>query len=149
MSKLTQAEIDAIFAQANQEEGGQVQPAVPAASAGSSRPAEPPAPTIFPALPTFQQTEIPPTPAAGAPSIGLLANVELDVTVRLGQTRRSIREILSLGHGAVLELDSLAGETVDILVNGRLVGKGEVVVVEENYGVRIVELTEASGGKTA
>jgi flagellar motor switch protein FliN/FliY len=79
-------------------------------------------------------------------TIGMLANVELEVTVQLGQTRRSIREILSLGPGSVLELDRLAGEAIDILVNGRLVGKGEVVVIGENFGVRITELIGPVGG---
>lgn len=85
--------------------------------------------------------------AASAPSsIGILANVEMEVTVQLGQTRRNIREILSYGPGSVLELDRLAGESVDILVNGRLVAKGEVVVIGENFGVRVTDLVPLEGG---
>jgi len=80
------------------------------------------------------------------PTLGVLANVELDVSVCLGHTRKSIREILSLGPGSVVELDTLAGEAVDIEVNGRVVARGEVVVVGENYGVRITELVSPDGG---
>lgn len=68
------------------------------------------------------------------------------MSVELGQTRRNIREILALGPGSVLELDKHAGETVDILVNGRLVARGEVVVIGENFGVRIAELINPEGG---
>lgn len=149
VSKLTQAEIDAIIFQygGQQEETPAGTPgATPSAHLATAEgeglsPVAPPRAAPFPALDGVQ------APVGGGSSIGLLANVELDVTVRLGKTRRSIREILSLGNGAVLELDSLAGEMVDILVNGRLVAKGEVVVVQENYGVRIVELADALGGK--
>ncbi|MDF2627620.1 MAG: fliY [Symbiobacteriaceae bacterium] len=129
MSKLSQNEIDALFSRyGNGEE--QPQPAAPA-----------PQPAAFPLLePTPLEEEARPS------SIGLLGAVELDVTVRLGQTRRSIRDLLHLGTGSVLELDNLAGETVDILVNGRLLAKGEVVIVGENYGVRIVELVQMAPG---
>lgn len=80
-----------------------------------------------------------------ASSIGLLANVELEVTVQLGRTRRNIRDILSYGPGSVLELDRMAGEAVDIYVNGRLVARGEVVVIGENFGVRVTELIKQEG----
>lgn len=80
-----------------------------------------------------------------AGSIGLLANVELEVTVQLGRTRRNIRDILSYGPGSVLELDRMAGEAVDIYVNGRLVARGEVVVIGENFGVRVTELIKQEG----
>lgn len=145
VSKLSQAEIDAIILQYGGDPGAADAAPPAAAPTPAPSPFEPaagqPVPAAFPAL------EPAAAPSGGGSPIGLLANVELDVTVRLGQTRRSIREILSLGNGAVLELDSLAGETVDILVNGRLVAKGEVVVVQENYGVRIVELVNSPRGK--
>ncbi len=73
----------------------------------------------------------------GDSNIGMIMDVPLQVTVELGRTRKLIREILELAPGSVLELDKLAGEPVDILVNGKIVAKGEVVVIDENFGVRI------------
>ena len=73
----------------------------------------------------------------GDSDIGMIMDVPLQVTVELGRTRKLIREILELAPGSVLELDKLAGEPVDILVNGKIVAKGEVVVIDENFGVRI------------
>ena len=70
-------------------------------------------------------------------NIGMIMDVPLQVTVELGRTRKLIREILELAPGSVVELDKLAGEPVDILVNGKIVAKGEVVVIDENFGVRI------------
>jgi len=127
---LTQDEISALFAQ---EEGQKK----------ASAPAQPdqPRPAVFPNLEPGAAGEADPA------SIGLLAQVELEVTVLLGQTRRNIREILSYGPGSVLELDRLAGEAVDILVNGRLVARGEVVVIGENFGVRVTELVQGGADK--
>lgn len=73
-------------------------------------------------------------------NLEMLYDVPLHVTVRLGETQISIRELLSLGPGAVVELERLAGESVDLLVNGVLVGKGDVVVVNENFGLRITDV---------
>jgi flagellar motor switch protein FliN/FliY len=73
-------------------------------------------------------------------NIDLLLDVSLQVTVELGRTRRQIRDVLALGPGSVLELDKLAGEQVDVLINGKLIAKGEVVVIDENYGVRITDI---------
>jgi flagellar motor switch protein FliN/FliY len=73
-------------------------------------------------------------------NIELLMDVTLQVTVELGRTRRQIRDVLALGPGSVLELDRLAGEQVDVLVNGKLIAKAEVVVIDENYGVRITDI---------
>ncbi|HHX24028.1 MAG: flagellar motor switch phosphatase FliY [Tepidanaerobacteraceae bacterium] len=73
-------------------------------------------------------------------SIDLILDVSLEVTVELGRTEKTIKEILELSHGTIIELDKIAGEPVDILVNGKLVAKGEVVVVDENFGVRITEI---------
>lgn len=77
---------------------------------------------------------------AGDTNIGLLLDVPLQVTVELGRTRKLIRDILDLAPGAVVELDKLAGEPVDILANGKLIAKGEVVVIDENFGVRITDI---------
>lgn len=74
------------------------------------------------------------------PNISLIMDVPLQVTVELGRTRKLIREILELSPGSVVELDKLAGEPVDILVNGKLIAKGEVVVIDENFGVRVTDI---------
>ncbi len=73
-------------------------------------------------------------------NIGLIMDVPLQITVELGRTRKLIRDILELTPGSVVELDKLAGEPVDILVNGKLIAKGEVVVIDENFGVRITDI---------
>lgn len=73
-------------------------------------------------------------------NINLIMDVPLQVTVELGRTRKLIREILDLTPGSVVELDKLAGEPVDILVNGKLIAKGEVVVIDENFGVRVTDI---------
>ena len=74
--------------------------------------------------------------------IELLKGVALEVTVELGRTRLSIGEVMNLGQGSVIELDKLAGEPVDIRVNGILMASGEVVVLDDVFGVRITRLKE-------
>ena len=73
-------------------------------------------------------------------NIDLLMDVDLTVSIELGRTRMSISYILSLGPGSVVELNKLAGEPVDLLVNNKQVARGEVVVVDENFGLRITQL---------
>ena len=73
-------------------------------------------------------------------NLALIMDVPLEVTVELGRTKKLIRDILELGTGSVVELDKLAGESVDILVNGKLIAKGEVVVIDENFGVRVTDI---------
>ena len=73
-------------------------------------------------------------------AIDLLAGLQMNVSVELGRTELTVSEVLGLGPGSVIELDRLAGEPVDILVNDRLIARGEVVVVDENFGVRVVEV---------
>jgi flagellar motor switch protein FliN/FliY len=73
-------------------------------------------------------------------NIGLLMDVYMEMTVELGRTRKLIKEILMMGEGTIIELDKLAGEPVDILVNHKLIAKGEVVVIDENFGVRVTEI---------
>lgn len=77
-------------------------------------------------------------------NIGLIMDVPLQITVELGRTRKLIRDILELTPGSVVELDKLAGEPVDVLVNGKLIAKGEVVVIDENFGVRITSIVSNS-----
>jgi flagellar motor switch protein FliN/FliY len=75
-----------------------------------------------------------------AGNISLIMDVFMEMTVELGRTRKLIKEILGMGEGTIIELDKLAGEPVDILVNHKLIAKGEVVVIDENFGVRITEI---------
>ena len=79
--------------------------------------------------------------AAGGPSnIDLLMEVALKISVELGRASLTVRDTLNLGPGHVIELDKLAGDPVDVLVNGRLIARGEVVVVDDQFGVRITEI---------
>ena len=73
-------------------------------------------------------------------NVGILLDVTMVMTVELGRARMRVRNILSLGEGSIIELDKLAGEPVDLLVNGKLIAKGEVVIIDENFGVRITEI---------
>ena len=73
-------------------------------------------------------------------NIGLIMDVFMEMTVELGRTKKQIREILGMGEGTIIELDKLAGEPVDILVNHKPIAKGEVVVIDENFGVRVTEI---------
>lgn len=73
-------------------------------------------------------------------NIGLIMDVPLDVTVELGRTSKSIHDILEFAPGTIIELNKIAGEPIDVLVNGKYVAKGEVVVLEESFGVRITEI---------
>jgi flagellar motor switch protein FliN/FliY len=73
-------------------------------------------------------------------SIDLVLDIPVDVTVELGRTRKLVREVLSMVPGSIVELDRQAGEPVDVVVNGRLLARGEVVVIDENFGVRISEV---------
>lgn len=73
-------------------------------------------------------------------NIDLIMDVPLEVTVELGRTKKSIKEILEFAPGTIVELDKLAGEPIDVLVNGKMVAKGEVVVIEESFGIRITDI---------
>ena len=76
----------------------------------------------------------------GGENIGLIMDVPLEVTVELGRTTKSISEILNFAPGTIIELDRIAGEPIDVLVNGKFVAKGEVVVIEESFSVRVTEI---------
>lgn len=92
----------------------------------------------------FSQFESPGLSAGESRNLNLLLDIPLQVTVELGRTKRSVQEILELTSGSIIELDKLAGEPVDILVNNRLIAKGEVVVIEENFGVRLTDIISKS-----
>ncbi|MCR5032067.1 MAG: flagellar motor switch phosphatase FliY [Lachnospiraceae bacterium] len=80
------------------------------------------------------------TPQPVPANIGLISDVPLEVTVELGRTKKAISDILDFAPGTIIELDKVAGEPVDVIVNGKLVAKGEVVVIEESFGVRVTEI---------
>jgi flagellar motor switch protein FliN len=121
-------------------------------AAVASRPAAPapaPAPVPAPAAPAplpanvrpAQLPELTGSPSAGPGyNIDLLLGVTLQVAVEIGRTTLPIRDVLALTPGSIIELDKLAGEKVDILINGRPIAQGEVVVVDENFGVRITDV---------
>ena len=73
-------------------------------------------------------------------NISLIMDVFMEMTVELGRTKKTIKDILGMGEGTIIELDKLAGEPVDILVNHKKIAKGEVVVIDENFGVRVTEI---------
>jgi len=88
----------------------------------------------------FQPFTVPPSPLLQTENIDLLLDVPLEVTAELGRTSKSIKEILDFSPGTVIELNRLAGEPIDVLVNGKYVAKGEVVVIEETFGIRVTEI---------
>jgi flagellar motor switch protein FliN/FliY len=83
-------------------------------------------------------------PAAPSRRLDLLLDVPLDLSVELGRARMSIQELLGLAPGSVVELDKIAGEPLDILINDRLVARGEAVVVSDKFGVRITDIVSPS-----
>ncbi len=85
----------------------------------------------------------PPSPGAGAPAAAnmeFILDIPLEVTVELGRTKLLVHELLKLGQGSVIELTKLAGETLDVLANQKLIARGEAVVVNEKFGVRLTEV---------
>lgn len=119
-----QASIDELLKQANFED-----PSVGA-------PVETVAPTQPFDLPSFQQT----INEAQGSSIDLLRDVDLNVKIELGRARMLVEDVLKLGEGSVVELDKLAGDPVDVFVNDRLVARGEVLVLNDNFCVRVNEI---------
>ena len=114
-------------------------------------PADPAPAAAAPALPPLGTPAAAPTAApAAAPTaapaavdprrLHLLREVELGISVELGRSRMTVREVLGLAPGAVVELDRPAGSPVDVLVNGTLMARGEVVVVDDEYAVRVTEI---------
>jgi len=125
------------------EEKQQEAPAPPTEEAAAEGEAGGTAPDKAPEYPSFGGMEGKPEASVQsqqAGDIGLLEDVNLEVTVELGRTRLSIGDLMDLGQGSVIELDKMAGEPVDIRVNGVLVGCGEVIVLEDVFGIRITRL---------
>lgn len=86
------------------------------------------------------ETQIPPQPSEIQQKLELLFDVPLKVVVELGRARMTLKQVMDLTIGSLIELDKLTGEPVDVLVNGKLIARGEVVVIDENFGVRITEI---------
>ncbi|MGE3856437.1 MAG: flagellar motor switch protein FliN [Dehalococcoidia bacterium] len=101
-------------------------------------------PVRFPPLPGVSQAG-----AQGPRSLDLIMDVSMRVTVELGRSTMTVEDVLALGPGSVIELNKLAGEPVDILVNDQLIARGEVVVVDENFGVRVTEIVSPRRRATA
>ncbi|HYK71812.1 MAG TPA: flagellar motor switch phosphatase FliY [Pseudoneobacillus sp.] len=95
-------------------------------------------PAVFSNFETYRGPDVEPK------NLDMLLDIPLQVSVELGRTKRSVKEILELSSGSIIELDKLAGEPVDILVNNRLIAKGEVVVIDENFGVRVTDIISQS-----
>ncbi|TDQ39657.1 flagellar motor switch phosphatase FliY [Aureibacillus halotolerans] len=115
----------------------------------SSQSSSQPAPTASKAAPKAQEVqpaifssfdEIEQPHHVDSANIGMLLDIPLQVTVELGRTKRKVQDILDLASGSIIELDKLAGEPVDILINQKKVAKGEVVVIDENFGVRVTDI---------
>ena len=128
------------------------QPATPAPVAPqTAAPAPMATPMPAPVMPSqpvnvapaqFQAFDTGINPLMQQENIGLIMDVPLEVTVELGRTNKTIKEILDFSPGTIIELNKLAGEAIDLLVNGKYVAKGEVVVIEDNFGIRITEIVK-------
>lgn len=132
---LNTDDIEALLAEASQSlaaAGADAEPAAPA----SATPADPATPFALGDL----------SPAEGGPEhydVDLLGEVEMDLRVELGRTQMRLEEVLQLRSGSVVALDKLAGDPVDIFVNGRLIARGEVLVMNDNFCIRVTELVGA------
>ncbi|WP_448684893.1 flagellar motor switch protein FliN [Achromobacter xylosoxidans] len=120
-------------------------PPAAAAPAPAAAPAAPP--PAAPAAQSAAQSVFKPlagSAAGNGTDIDLIMDVPVQLTVELGRTRLTIKNLLQLGQGSVVELDGLAGEPMDIFVNGYLIAQGEVVVVEDKYGIRLTDIITPS-----
>ncbi len=167
--EVAKAFADAVLAtmkpeEEQQQEEPQPQPAAPQPTVSAQAPSQPVSTTAAPSASAappamgavsttrarpveeaaVKPVEFAPVSPGGAvevpPNIDLVMDIPVRVTVELGRTRKTVKEVLAFAPGAVIELDKLAGEPVDVLVNGKLVARGEVVVVDESFGVRITEI---------
>jgi len=138
MSKAENEEpIDEAIAPAGADEGNE---AHPTARKPKRQPSSPPQPevTINPA--SFADLHPQANGRKDKASLEMLLDIGLQVTVELGRTKMSIRDVLSLGPGTVVELNRIAGEPVDILINGKPIAKGKVVVIGDMFGVRVTDI---------
>ena len=118
-----------------QQRATESRPAAAAPSTAVEQVAQPA--NIFPRLAPGQ-------PSEGGQDLDLILDIPVNLTVELGRTRIPIKHILQLAQGSVIELDALAGEPMDVLVNGCLIAQGEVVVVNEKFGIRLTDIVTPS-----
>jgi flagellar motor switch protein FliN len=123
----------ALAEQAGSTEAAEAQP-----TTGAATPA-PRAPTA-----TFEQFSPAPAKGAGTNDIDLILDIPVQLTVELGRTKIAIKNLLQLAQGSVVELDGLAGEPMDVFVNGCLIAQGEVVVVNDKFGIRLTDIITPS-----
>lgn len=150
MGILSQADLDALVAAASEDSPAEQAEYGLLDETSEAAPPPMPAPAIgMVDLPSFD------SPAAGAydapegaSGLGRVRDIPLEVTVELGRTRLLIRDILDLSPGSIIELDKIAGEPVDLFANGMLVARGEVIVIDDNFGVRLTEIITAVERKT-
>ncbi len=149
---LLQSDLDALIAAASQDlPEGEVD--LGGIDYGGPLPAgldEAPAPEPLPAigmvdLPSFDAPVLEARGESdGGGGLGRVRDIPLEVTVELGRTRLLIRDIMDLSAGSIIELDKIAGEPVDLFANGLLVARGEVIVIDDNFGVRVTEIITAA-----
>jgi len=148
MGMLTQADLDALIAAASQDEPGEENEMDFGGLDNTPEPTPPPAVGMVD-LPSFDPPAAEPLSSRdGASGLGRVRDIPLEVTVELGRTRLLIRDILDLSPGSIIELDKIAGEPVDLFANGMLVARGEVIVIDDNFGVRVTEIITAAERKT-
>ena len=114
------------------------------AEQASTAPAPPPAEAARPAAQMFEQFTPAGTNGGQANDINMILDIPVQITVELGRTRIPIKHILQLAQGSVVELDGMAGEPMDVLVNGCLIAQGEVVVVNDKFGIRLTDIITPS-----
>lgn len=154
---LSKEEIDALIAEANAAEAN--------GTSDANETAQPPAKDAAPDPPlTEAAVKLQPDPVVRQvefsqlgysadktqkSGVDLILDVQVQIAVELGRTTMQVRDVLGLGPGSVVELDKHAGEPVEVVVNNKIVARGEVVIIDENFGVRITEIMNAKGGKNA
>ncbi|MGY4787503.1 flagellar motor switch phosphatase FliY [Bacillus sp. OHL2] len=145
IAELTDPAQEEVSAPEPQPAAPQTQSAPAQQAAPPKRQAKPkPAAPVHVAPVEFESFSEPQHTTSQLGNLDMLMDIPLSITVELGRTQRSVKEVLELSAGSIIELDKLAGEPVDILVNKRIVAKGEVVVIDENFGVRVTDILSQS-----
>ncbi len=143
---LSQADLDALIAAAGQS-SEDIEPDGLYAEPEDEEPSQPAGQALGRSglvdLPSFAPAAPAPVLQSGESGLGRVRDIPLEVTVELGRTRLLIRDIMDLSAGSIIELDKIAGEPVDLFANGMLVARGEVIVIDDNFGVRVTEIITA------
>jgi flagellar motor switch protein FliN/FliY len=152
---LSQADLDALIAAAGEDLPQSEFSGMDGLEETYSEETEPEPPASTPGrsglvdLPSFAAAASPkPTLQDSPTGLGRVRDIPLEVTVELGRTRLLIRDIMDLSAGSIIELDKIAGEPVDLFANGMLVARGEVIVIDDNFGVRVTEIITAQDRST-